>query len=84
MAPKKDVTSCEKLRGDANNHRSADIRMRELSTSNVVLSYDETNSHTRGTRGTETSNYPEEKKVKTIPKVVASEIGGAQTLFRNK
>ena len=30
MAPKKDVTSCEKLRGEANIPRSADIRMREL------------------------------------------------------
>ena len=37
----------------------------------------------RGTRGTETSQYPEEKKVKTIPKVVASEIGGAQTMSSN-
>ena len=37
MAPKKDVTSCEKLRGGANIQRSVDIRMRELSTSNVVL-----------------------------------------------
>ena len=37
----------------------------------------------RGTRGTETSNYPEEKKVKTIPKVVASEIGPAQTTDSN-
>ena len=37
----------------------------------------------KGTRGTETSNYPEEKKVKTIPKVVASEIGRAQTSRRN-
>ena len=33
----------------------------------------------RGTRGTETSKYPEEKKAKAIPKVVASEIGTAQT-----
>ena len=33
----------------------------------------------RGTRGTETSKYPEEKKTTVIPKVVASEIGGAQT-----
>ena len=41
MAPKKDVTSCEKLRGAANEPRSADIRMRELSTSNVVLSLHE-------------------------------------------
>ena len=32
-----------------------------------------------GTRGTETSKYPEEKKVKTIPRVAASESGGAQT-----
>ena len=32
-----------------------------------------------GTRGTETSKYPEEEKVKTIPRVAASEIGGAQT-----
>ena len=37
----------------------------------------------KGTRGTETSNYPEEKKVKTIPKVVASEIGAAQTRVSN-
>ena len=37
----------------------------------------------KGTRGTETSNYPEEKKVKTIPKVVASEIGRAQRSCRN-
>ena len=37
MAPKKDVASCEKLRGGANIQRSVDIRMRELSTSNVVL-----------------------------------------------
>ena len=27
--PKKDVTSCEKLRGIANRYRSADIRMGE-------------------------------------------------------
>ena len=33
----------------------------------------------RGTRGTETSKYPEEKKTIVIPKVVASEIGEAQT-----
>ena len=30
MAPKKDVTSCEKLRGGANILRNADLRMREL------------------------------------------------------
>ena len=31
------------------------------------------------TRGTETSKYPEEKKTKVIPLVVASERGIAQT-----
>ena len=41
MAPKKDVTSCEKLRGVANELRSVDIRMRELSASNVALYYNE-------------------------------------------
>ena len=41
MAPKKDVISCEKLRGGANIRRSADIRMRELSAGNAALSYTE-------------------------------------------
>ena len=36
--PKKDVTSCEKLRGAANEPRSADIRMRERTASNVAVS----------------------------------------------
>ena len=36
-----------------------------------------------GTRGTETSKYPEEKKETSIPKVVASEIGTAQTSYSN-
>ncbi len=35
--------------------------------------------HERATRGTETSKYPEEKKTTVIPKVAASEMGGAQT-----
>ena len=79
MAPKKDVTSCEKLRLGANIQRAVDIRMRELSTSNIVLLHNEQYSYARGTRGTETSKYPEEKKAKAIPRVVASEIGTAQT-----
>ena len=32
-----------------------------------------------GTRGTETSKYPEEEKEKSIPIVAASEVGVAQT-----
>ncbi len=35
----------------------------------------------RRTRGTETSHYPEEKKTKVIPQVVASERGIAQTIL---
>ena len=33
-----------------------------------------------GTRGTETSKYPEEEKSSEIPKVAASELGEAQTM----
>ena len=32
------------------------------------------------TRGTETSQYPQEEKIRMIPRVVASESGGAQTV----
>ena len=35
--------------------------------------------HEKGTRGTETSKYPEEEKTNVIPQVAASERGGAQT-----
>ena len=35
----------------------------------------------RGTRGTETSKYPEEKKSNEIPPVAASEEGRAQTEY---
>ena len=35
-----------------------------------------------GTRGIETSQYPEEKKERSIPRVAASESGGAQTAPR--
>ena len=37
----------------------------------------------KGTWGTETSQYPQEEKVKTILRVVASEIGRAQTRYSN-
>ena len=36
----------------------------------------------RGTRGTETSKYPEEEKETSIPSVAASERGRAQTVMR--
>ena len=47
-----------------------------------MASYTESIGIERGTRGTETSKYPEEKKTKVIPKVAASEMGTAQTGFR--
>ena len=37
----------------------------------------------KGTQGTETSKYLQEKKENSIPKVVASEIGRAQTRGSN-
>ena len=61
QAPKKDVTSCEKLRGAANKPRSADVRMWEHTPRGVRES--------GGTQGTETSWYLEEEKVKQrLPK----------------
>ena len=43
----------------------------------------ESNRHARGTRGTETSKYPEEEKSNEIPRVVASESGRGQTVGSN-
>ena len=39
-----------------------------------------TSSEVRQTRGTETSQYPEEEKSTEMPGVAASERGGAQTV----
>ena len=70
----KDVISCEKPWGEANTHRSADVRMGQPNASDCI-----TTQSVEQTRGTETSHYPEEKKTKVIPQVVASERGAAQT-----
>ena len=37
--PKKDVVSCEKLRGIASRYRSVDVRMRELTYGKTYVSY---------------------------------------------
>jgi hypothetical protein len=59
----KDVTSCDKLWGDAHNLRSIDFRMGQPGYLK--------NSHRKGqTQGTETSKYLEEKK--TISDSVSS------------
>ena len=44
-----------------------------------LSSMNESIVHEKGTRGTETSKYPEEEKTNVIPLVAASERGGAQT-----
>ncbi len=72
---KKDVISCEKLRGGANNLRSAGVRMGQP----ILLQNGISHECGKQTRGTETSKYPEEKKTIVIPQVVASERGAAQT-----
>ena len=53
--------------------------MGEPGGSNVPSSMSESIAHEKGTRGTETSKYPEEKKSKEIARVAASESAKAQT-----
>ena len=47
---------------------------------NAQSSIDESIVNEKGTRGSETSKYPEEKKENSIPSVVASEQGRGQTM----
>ena len=71
----KDVVSCEKLRGVANERlirrcpNGGTRQVEDLAPAREV------------TRGTETSKYPEEKRTIVIPRVVASESGGALKLY---
>ena len=75
----KDVDSCDKPRGAA---KQALIRgflngkTRPESCPDIV---GRIHTPARQTGGTETSQYPQEKKATAIPKVVASEMGTAQT-----
>ena len=79
---KKDATNGETRRGVVRTRRSVDIRMGKPVIRNSMASMSESIAHERGTRRTETSKYPEEKKTKVIPRVAASERGGAQTNLR--
>ena len=56
--------------------------MGKPSGSNVPLSRTESIGAGSETRGSETSQYPQEKKSTEIPQVVASERGRAQTVMR--
>ena len=64
---KKDATNGETRRGAVRKQRSAGIRMGEPGMRNSMSSADEQIVCERGTRGTETSKYPEEKKTTVIP-----------------
>ena len=77
--PTKDAISCEKPRGAASRHRSWDIRMGEPGWGNAQAPMNESIVHEEGTRGSETSKYPEEKKENSITLVVASEEVRGQT-----
>ncbi len=63
LAPKKDAISCENLRGAANKLRSVSVRMGKPTESYISVLLLRIHSAVKGTWGTETSKYPEEKKV---------------------
>ncbi len=59
---KKDVVSCDKPRGAASRRRSVDVRMGKPPSGHAEGATAESIGGERPTRGTETSQYPEEKK----------------------
>ncbi len=63
----KDVISCDKLRGAANKHGSADFRMGKPGIVKRCHPLAEYIGLGKQTRGTETSKYPEEEKTTVIP-----------------
>ena len=64
--PKKDVVSCEKPWGAANKRRAMDVRMGKPGGGKAPSPLHESIGHEEGTRGTETSKYPQEKKETSI------------------
>ncbi len=70
---KKDVVSCDKLGGAAHKRYIPRFPNGTTYYTGGII------SERRPTRRTETSKYPEEKKITMIPQVVASERGLAQT-----
>ena len=69
------MVSCDKLRGAAHKHYIRRFPNEKTQYTEGILPAREP------TRRTETSKYPEEKKTKVIPQVVASEQGEAQTVI---
>ena len=73
----KDVVSCEKPRGGANDLRSVGIRMGQPGRRNGRSLSAEYIGRVERTEGTETSKYLQEEKSTEIPIVAASELGRA-------
>ena len=77
----KDVVSCDKPRGGANILRSEDFRIgkplhaKACKAPRKGSNFGLRDSVGQTTRGSETSQYPEEKKSNEIPLVAASERG---------
>ena len=75
LEAKKDVGNCEKLRGAVNQaviRRFPNGETWQGSTLSAVAEYIGCSGHTRGS---ETSQYPQEEKASAIPLVAASEAG---------
>ena len=72
----KDVLSCDKLGGAAKKLWSQDFRMGQPGMLRSMSPFEER------TWGSETSQYPQEKKSTEIPKVAASEMGTALKSLR--
>ena len=75
----KDVASCDKPREAASRHLIRGCPNGETHYGKTVVPPTESIGREERTQGSEPSQYLEEKKAIAIPKVVASEIGTAQT-----
>ena len=77
--PMKDASSGDTPGGAARARGSRGFRMGQPGRGNARPPAGEHIAGEEGTRGTETSQYPEEKKAEAIPPVAASDRGEAQT-----
>jgi len=73
----KDVGGCEKLRGAADQASIRRYPNGETHRSMTAVLLPEYIGQVEGTGGTETSQYPEERKATATPPVAASEKGRA-------
>ena len=78
---KKDGANTEMPRGAVRRRGSEGVRMGEPLFRSGKRPTAESIGRAEGTGGTETSQYPEEKKTTVIPQVAASERGRAQTVY---